>query len=230
MDAQSPLYLRMYFQKHMTDLVRIIGYDGLPVMEAHERLKPLIDEFGESTIREAADEIVDINASREPAFARLTPHARKLAVGILGRPPDEPFVYEQIAEHSASSSENSPDARVPPDDQQPEPPHPTVPVQLSRDEVLAQYRDWLTRKDPEFEEIDRKTPKIMEGVKLSTLDFVLHSEPKQLATVRRYLTARQREHMALWQKIYPAYRPVRIWPVETENGWLWEEFDVEIAS
>lgn len=36
---QEPLCIRMYFQKHLTDLVRLFGYDEISVEQAREKLK-----------------------------------------------------------------------------------------------------------------------------------------------------------------------------------------------
>jgi hypothetical protein len=80
----QPLYIRIYFRKHMTDVVRAFGYDELPKAEARSRVQPLIDTYGEADIRAACEEIVEANA--DGTAWRLTEQARKLAIGILGRP------------------------------------------------------------------------------------------------------------------------------------------------
>jgi hypothetical protein len=83
---QEPLVIRMYFKQHLIDLVRLFGYSEIPLDEAREKLKPLVDKYGKELMATAAEEIVFIDNSRSPAIARLTDHARKLAVGILGSP------------------------------------------------------------------------------------------------------------------------------------------------
>jgi hypothetical protein len=82
----QPLYLRLYFHKHLIDLVRLVGYDGLPLESFRERLQPLVDTHGEDTIRDACAEILHVDEVGAPPCARLTEHVRALAVGILGRP------------------------------------------------------------------------------------------------------------------------------------------------
>ena len=59
----------------MVDLVRLLGYEGLPVSQAQEKLKPLIKKYGEPTLREATDEIIEFDTSTEPPNARLTEEA-----------------------------------------------------------------------------------------------------------------------------------------------------------
>ena len=224
MDDPPPLYLRMYFQKHLTALVRLIGYDIVPVTEFKQRIKPLSDRFGKQLIREAVDEILDVSYDSQPATVRLTPHARKIAIGLLGRPPEEKL----FPDCSKNSSGPSPVESLHDEPGTAEQNCELIQIRLSRNEVLVQYRDWLSRKVSDYAEVDRKRPMIADGVKLSTLDFVLRDGLNQLVTVRRYLTAKQRQHMIAWRKVYGThYRAVRIWPVESENGWIWEEFPVD---
>lgn len=83
---REPLYLRMFFQSHLTDLVRAFGYDEIPLEDAREKLKPLVAKFGREKMEAAAEEIIVIDESKSPAVVRLTDHARKLAVQILGSP------------------------------------------------------------------------------------------------------------------------------------------------
>jgi hypothetical protein len=84
---KQPLWHRMYFQKSMTDVVRLMEYDELPVEEARARLMPLIETYGKAAIEEAARELVIVDDTKTPAVARLSDEARALAIQILGRPP-----------------------------------------------------------------------------------------------------------------------------------------------
>ena len=85
--TKQPLYIRLYFQDHMIELVRLFGYESLPISEAQEQLKSLTEKYGEEVLRAATDEIIEIDTSNDPYVARLTEYARKLSVEILGRPP-----------------------------------------------------------------------------------------------------------------------------------------------
>jgi hypothetical protein len=87
MKPKQPLWWRMYFQKHMTEIVRRIGYDELPLEIAKERLRPLLADYGQALIEEAAAELLTIDDG-QPPIARLTAEARKLAIQILGWPPE----------------------------------------------------------------------------------------------------------------------------------------------
>jgi hypothetical protein len=89
MKKAQPLYVRLYRDPHLVDLVRLIGYDGLPVAEAKERLKPLNEQYGVDKMKAAVEEIVRIDTSVSPPIARLTETARKLAWQLLGPPPEK---------------------------------------------------------------------------------------------------------------------------------------------
>lgn len=84
--SRDPLYLRLYFQQHLTELVRLFGYRDVPLDEARELLKPLNETYGLDTMKIAAEEIIFIDGSSDRPIARLADHVRKLAVGILGSP------------------------------------------------------------------------------------------------------------------------------------------------
>lgn len=85
---REPLYLRMYFQSHLTDLVRLFGYREISLDQARKELTPLIEKYGKQVMVDAAEEIVFIDNSKTPEVARLSDQARKLARQLLGRPPE----------------------------------------------------------------------------------------------------------------------------------------------
>jgi hypothetical protein len=95
---RQPLYMRVFHDRHMTALVRAVGYSGFPALEGPERLKPLIEQYGEALVRAAAEEILEIDNTKEPPIARLTAQARKIAAGLLGRPPEAPALDVQVPE------------------------------------------------------------------------------------------------------------------------------------
>ena len=55
---RDPLHLRIYFHKHLTAFVRLFGHRELTIDEAREQLRPLVEEFGENRINEAAAELL----------------------------------------------------------------------------------------------------------------------------------------------------------------------------
>ncbi len=81
-----PLYIRMYTQPHLVALVRLLGYRGLPVPEAKERLRALSAEYGKERMQAAARELVEIDRAQDPPVARLTEEVRRLAWQLLGPP------------------------------------------------------------------------------------------------------------------------------------------------
>src|SRR5258708_18097098 len=83
---REPLYLRLFYQSHLTDLVRLFGYSEIPDEEARKKLKPIVEKYGKKKMEAAVEEIVFIDDTKSPAVARLTDHARKLALQILGSP------------------------------------------------------------------------------------------------------------------------------------------------
>src|SRR2546423_3075756 len=55
-----PLHLRLYREPHLIALVRLIGYDGLPVSEARDRMKALVAEYGPEKMKAAAREVIRV--------------------------------------------------------------------------------------------------------------------------------------------------------------------------
>ncbi len=100
---EQPLYIRLYFRKHMTDLMRAFGYEELTRDEARSRLAPLIETYGTSDIEAACGEIVEATPD---GLWRLTERTRQLAVSILGRP--KPPSHATTSAPTAASPETSP--------------------------------------------------------------------------------------------------------------------------
>ncbi len=87
MRKPQPLYIRLYYEPHFVDLVRLIGYQGLAVPDAKERLKPLNAQYGQEKMKAAAREILRVDTAQDPPRALLTEEARRLAWQLLGPPP-----------------------------------------------------------------------------------------------------------------------------------------------
>lgn len=71
MTRQKPLHLRLYFDPSLAEVVRLLGYDGLPVPAARERLAALVERLGKEKVNAAVKELVEIDPSSEPPLARL---------------------------------------------------------------------------------------------------------------------------------------------------------------
>jgi hypothetical protein len=84
MSKRQPLCVRLYFKPHLTELVRLIGYQSLPVPEAKERMTPLVAKYGKEKINAAIKELFEIDGSRQPPLARLNAAVRKAAWQLLG--------------------------------------------------------------------------------------------------------------------------------------------------
>lgn len=95
MAKEQPLYLRLYREEPLYELARLVGYQGLPMPEAQEKIKPLIGKHGKQTMADAAERIVRIDPSTNPPTARLTDEARKACWQLLGPPPEHPE-YERF--------------------------------------------------------------------------------------------------------------------------------------
>ena len=97
------LHLRLYFRRHMTDLVKLFGYAGLSIEEAKDRLLPLRNEYGDPPIMAAIEELVDIDHSRLPHWVNLKRNVLVLARQILGPPPSN-VPARSVSTHSAMHS------------------------------------------------------------------------------------------------------------------------------
>jgi hypothetical protein len=84
MPKRQPLCVRLYFEPHLTELVRLIGYQALPVPEAKERMTPLVEKYGKEKINAAIKVLFEIDGSHQPPRARLNAAARKAAWQMLG--------------------------------------------------------------------------------------------------------------------------------------------------
>src|SRR4051812_4844960 len=95
MTKEQPLAVRLYFQPPLYELARLIGYAGLPVPEAQERVKAFAEKYGKETMAKAAEEIVRIDESTSPPTARLKDEARKACHQLLGPPPEAMEAWQQ---------------------------------------------------------------------------------------------------------------------------------------
>lgn len=89
MSRVQPLWYKLYYLPHYFELVRILGYDGLPAPEAVERARPLLEKYGKATMDQVSRDIVRLDDRTDPPTARLSAEARKLCRQLLGPPPEE---------------------------------------------------------------------------------------------------------------------------------------------
>jgi hypothetical protein len=93
---EKPLWQRMYQDECCTEVVRIIGYEGCFFRELPEKLKPLVEKFGEARVEAVSYHLLTYDGQMtrsSPPLARvmLRGEARKLAWGLLGPPPEHPW-------------------------------------------------------------------------------------------------------------------------------------------
>jgi hypothetical protein len=105
------------------------------------------------------------------------------------------------------------------------------PVRQPRHFVLRKCEDWFKESGLVFvamEEVRRTTPAVAPYI--GTLDFiVLRGEEKLLVTVRPHLQAKHLSAIRGLSELYgPDYKPVRMWPTESSNGWTWRDYPVDV--
>lgn len=83
MAKRLSLSVRIYFEPHLTELVRLVGYDAFPLDEGRSRLRPLVEKYGKDRVNAAADDILDMRNG----VLRLSTKARRAAWQLLGPPP-----------------------------------------------------------------------------------------------------------------------------------------------
>jgi hypothetical protein len=90
MPKRQPLCVRLYFEAHLTELVRLIGYQSLPIPEAKERMAILVEKHGKEKINAAIKDLLEIDGSQQQPRACLNAAARKAAWQLLGPEDAEP--------------------------------------------------------------------------------------------------------------------------------------------
>src|SRR3990167_738348 len=85
--GKEKLLTQMYRLSHWIDLIRLFGYQTLPMAQAREAIKPLAEKYGKEPVASACETMVEISTQGKEAFARLKPHIRRMAFQILGPEP-----------------------------------------------------------------------------------------------------------------------------------------------
>lgn len=107
------------------------------------------------------------------------------------------------------------------------------PVRQPRHLVLKRCEGWFKEAGLAFVAIDdirRTTPVVAPYV--GVLDFiVLRGEEKLLVTVRPQLQAKHLTAIRELQNLYgPEYKPVRIWPSDGPDGWVWRDYPIDASA
>jgi hypothetical protein len=127
MTKEKPLWQRMYGEPLYAEIVRVVGYAGLPYREFQPKLEALAERFGTRAVEQAGWRLVTYDGQftgKPPPLATVTLRAevRKYAVGLLGPPPEHPW-YGAVKNNEAipfgwEEEEGKPKE---PDEPQPEP-------------------------------------------------------------------------------------------------------------
>jgi hypothetical protein len=216
---RSPLYLRIYSQKLMTEIVRAIGYEMLPGGEARSRLQLLCDEYGREQVSEAAGELIAAQPGTVDTWG-LTDEVRRFARALLGPPPAEtrestvatkPTTEVSVADQSSKAKPSASEH---------------LPVKASRKIVVARFRECLNGAGVELPEDVRK---VLGDRGRMTPDFLLGGGPPyELVTVRRILSASQRHDMQQWLEVSEiGDQASRIWAREVSGQW---QFTSEVIA
>ena len=95
--AKVELLRQMYSLAHWIALIRLIGYQSVPMDEARKAIKPLAEQYGKEPVASACEVLVEIFTQDKEAFARLKPHIRRMAFQILGPEPSLGSVTPTVA-------------------------------------------------------------------------------------------------------------------------------------
>lgn len=108
-----------------------------------------------------------------------------------------------------------------------------TPVRQPRHFVLNRCEGWFKETGLAFvaiDEVRRTTPAVVPYV--GVLDFVvLSGDEKLLVSVRPHLQAKHLTAIRELQELYgPEYKPVRIWPTEGPDGWIWQDHPIDVSA
>jgi len=94
---KEKLLTKMYFRQDWIELIRLFGYQTLPMEQARQAIKPLAEKFGKEPMAAACEVLVEISTPDKEPVARLKPHIRRMAFQILGPEPTANTVPAPIA-------------------------------------------------------------------------------------------------------------------------------------
>ena len=211
---RRPLYLRLYYQAHLTELVQAIGYGELPLDQARDFFKPLIDRYGEPLIRVAGNEVLTVDHSRQPPIVRLSDDARRLATMLLGKPPANPPLLsaKPPTKEAVGEGNHSENTELPP-------------VKAKRSVVAKEFASWLAVHDEDYTIVDAAERSRRPDANLRLVDFIVRKAERQLLlAVRRSLKPAERISLLDAEcACGEGTTAVRVWPDEGPHGWVWRK-------
>ena len=224
--------MRMYFDKCLTEITRIIGYNDVPADKALEQMKPLMERYGKQKVYEATVELLDVDSTKEPAVTRLKADVRRFAFQLLGPPPDKRFPPPLPPKRDPSIPSSLP--KTTGSDRTPD--IEGRPLKQPRAYVIKLFQEWLKQENLVFidaAEMKRTSPNVRPHV--GSVDFiVLRGDAKMLVTVRAHLQAKNIDALRELQKLFgPEYTAIRFWPnqpADAKGDLLWREYPVNTTE
>ena len=190
----------------LTTRDRTVTMAGFP----HHQLEAYLHKLLQQGQRVAICEPVEESLARGPIQREVT---RVVTPGTV--------IDEDHSESAAPSESTEAEAAV------------DRPIRQPRHFVLKRCESWFNECGWAFVAIDdvrRTTPAVAPYV--GVLDFiVLRGEEKHLVTVRPHLQAKHITAIRELHELYgPEYKPVRIWPAEGSDGWIWRDFPIDVSA
>jgi hypothetical protein len=108
MTKEQPLYMRLYFEPQLTELARIVGYDGV-TEEERAKVLPLFEKYGGLKMTDAQRLLLDYD--EDAKRYRLKSDVRKLCWQLLGPPPE---MAEELLRPPAGALPLTAPAQAPP--------------------------------------------------------------------------------------------------------------------
>jgi hypothetical protein len=220
---RQSLYMRIYQQPLLTEIVRSIGYEQLTRQEVLKRLEPLDEKYGRERTIEAAQELLSALPGRHDIWA-LTHDVRRWSRALLGPSPVEPACGTPAPGHDPVHR-SSPTPEKPPVGT--EPSSKDKEVKASRKVVLAKLREHLETTGEASADVPAEIQRVLGERGRMVPDLILgEAAPYELLAVRRTLSAMQRHDMHEWLEVSDfGEQATRVWPHQDAQGWEWV-FDV----
>ena len=80
--AKEDLLRKMYSLTHWIELVRLIGYQAIPMEKARLAIGPLAEQFGKEPMAQACEVLVEIFTPDKEPLARLKPLLARIDVRV----------------------------------------------------------------------------------------------------------------------------------------------------
>ena len=136
---KEKLLLQMYRLTHWIELIRLFGYQTLPMDKARQAIKPIAEKFGKEPVAAACEALVEISTPDKEPVARLKPHIRRMAFQILG---PEPTTEPAVATALQPAPPDPPPSKEPPKRKEPKKTRkpPSSPVPPKSEDASAKSR------------------------------------------------------------------------------------------